>query len=288
WLKSYLDFGPDRPTWAYAVDAIIAHHTPASEENVNLAQRMNVFLQSWKTSTTKLPEDVKRMFQVAKKYNVTLDGLALSRDILPEMPIWYHIKSEGTRGLFNRGAQIKCLKLKHKVRTVGDAEQLALQTGGNRHTHRRKCACAACKEARDLGCEHPHKCFDKAKGLLKSLPEKWNPLLNKPEDEPERLYEEDEERTLFKSCLTTTGSLGDAFRIFADGDECPRTFAPDTTYPEEEEIIAYTDGLAINCGTKEAAAGAGVYFEEGDERNVSLRIPNEVGTTNQAAELIAA
>ncbi|KAF8869203.1 hypothetical protein CPB85DRAFT_1241644, partial [Mucidula mucida] len=288
WLKSYLDFGPNHPTWAAAVDAIVAHHMPASEENVDLTQRMIVFLQSWKASNTKLPDDIKRMFQTAMKYNVTLDGLALSREILREMPIWYHIKSKGMRGLFNRGVQVKCLKMRHEVRTVGDAEKLALLTGGNRHTHRQKCACDPCKEARDKGCEHPYKCFAKAKDLLNSLPEKWNPLLNKPEDEPERLHDEDEENTLFKRHLTMEGSLGNVFRIFADGNECTKTFTPDTTYPEEDEIVAYTDGSAINTGTNNATAGAGIYFGEEDDRNMSLRIPDEVGVTNQAAELVAA
>ncbi|PBK86319.1 hypothetical protein ARMGADRAFT_940902, partial [Armillaria gallica] len=52
WLRSYLNFGPERPMWAYAADVIIAHHTPTSEENVEPEQRMNIFLQLWKTSNS--------------------------------------------------------------------------------------------------------------------------------------------------------------------------------------------------------------------------------------------
>ncbi|KAF8870397.1 hypothetical protein CPB85DRAFT_1162028, partial [Mucidula mucida] len=69
------------------------------------------------------------------------------------------------------------------------------------------CACGACKEAGNLGCKHPPKCFDKAKDMLNSLPEQWNPLLNKPEDEPESLHGENNKKTMFKPHLTMKGSL---------------------------------------------------------------------------------
>ncbi|PBK83039.1 hypothetical protein ARMGADRAFT_1048523 [Armillaria gallica] len=87
WLRAYLDFSSNHPTWAYVADAIIAHHTPASEENVDLMQWINIFLQSWKTSNMRLPGDLKVLIKTAQKYNVCLDGLALSQSILCEMPI---------------------------------------------------------------------------------------------------------------------------------------------------------------------------------------------------------
>ncbi|KAK0471378.1 hypothetical protein IW261DRAFT_1299870, partial [Armillaria novae-zelandiae] len=118
WIRSYLDFSPNRPLWAYAADAVIAHNTPASEENVSLEQRSNVFLQSWKTRTNKLPEDLKSLVKTAQKYNVCLDGLAISPGIQRDMPIWYHVKSKATRRLFNSSEQVKCLKNRHKVRSV--------------------------------------------------------------------------------------------------------------------------------------------------------------------------
>ncbi len=111
WLRSYLNFGPNRPTWAYVADAIIAHHTPMSEENVDLTQRINIFLQSWKTSVIRLPEDLRSLIKTAQKYNTCLDRLALSQTILCGIPIWYHIKLRATRRLFNDSEQVKCLKL---------------------------------------------------------------------------------------------------------------------------------------------------------------------------------
>ncbi|KAE9398230.1 hypothetical protein BT96DRAFT_940358 [Gymnopus androsaceus JB14] len=46
WLQSYLDFSPERATWAYVADALIAHHVPASEANIKDHRKINIFLQS--------------------------------------------------------------------------------------------------------------------------------------------------------------------------------------------------------------------------------------------------
>ncbi|PBK85261.1 hypothetical protein ARMGADRAFT_859928, partial [Armillaria gallica] len=118
WLRSYLNMGPKRPAWAYAADAIIAYHTPSSKENVDITQRTNIFLQTWKTSMARLLADLKTMLKTAQKYNVCLDGLVLSQEICHEMPIWYHTKSKANQRLYNGGEQTKCLKMLHKIRTV--------------------------------------------------------------------------------------------------------------------------------------------------------------------------
>ncbi|KAK0227423.1 hypothetical protein EDD85DRAFT_754994, partial [Armillaria nabsnona] len=291
WLKSYLDLGPNHPIWAAAADAIIAHHTPVAEENVDFMQRTNIFLQTWKASTARLPDDLKVLLKAAQKYNVRLDGLALSRDILRKMPIWYHTKSEATRRMFNSGEQVKCLKIRHKIKTVGDAEKLAWSLGGNRHTQRGKCSCEACKYAQEqVGCKSPCKCFQKAKNMLDSLPLKWNPLSNSPAevmgDEAEEL---EGDIRIFIPHLVTTGSLADMFRIFAEEDECPNTYNPQQeTTPLDEMTMVYTDGSAIKCRTEDATASAGIFYGEDDPRNRSIWLLNEVGRTNQVSEMIGA
>ncbi len=65
WIHTYLDLSLSHPLWAYAADAIIKHHTPASEENIELEIRSNIFLQSWKTSMNKLPADLKELVKTA-------------------------------------------------------------------------------------------------------------------------------------------------------------------------------------------------------------------------------
>ena len=51
--------------------------------------------------------------------------------------------------------------------------------------------------------------------------------------------------------------------------------------------VVYTDGACVRNGKEGARAGVGVYFGEGDERNVSEPLEGEM-QTNQRAELTAA
>ncbi len=296
WIHTYLDLSLSHPLWAYAADAIIKRHTPASEENIELEIRSNIFLQSWKTSMNKLPADLKELVKTAQEYGVCLDGLAICCKIQREMPIWRHIKSKATRCLFNSGNRVKCLKNHHRVRTVGDLEKLASHLEEDRHTQCGQCSCTACLYARnELSCASPHKCFPKAKQLLDSLPLKWNPSAPLPskiiipmEDE-----EEDEQggrASFFQPRLITRGSLSDAFRIFIDSDECMEVYL----HPELEEtqprnkVVVYTDGSAMNNGSDESTAGAGVFYQNGDARNKSIQLLNEVAQMNQASEIVGA
>jgi len=54
-------------------------------------------------------------------------------------------------------------------------------------------------------------------------------------------------------------------------------------------INVYTDGGCINNGHKNAIAGCGIYFQEGDKRNTSLKLKNKANyyATNNRAELKA-
>ncbi len=52
------------------------------------------------------------------------------------------------------------------------------------------------------------------------------------------------------------------------------------------KIIIYTDGACKRNGRPDASAGIGIWFGDGDSRNVSAKIPGK--QTNQRAELLAA
>jgi hypothetical protein len=82
------------------------------------------------------------------------------------MPIWFHQKSMATRTLFTGGSQSKdviaCMKDVHKMRSTGDAENLALKLKTARHKDGKKCRCAACGAARQIGCRDPNRCFRRA------------------------------------------------------------------------------------------------------------------------------
>jgi hypothetical protein len=145
WLKSYLKFGPDRPIWAFAADELQAINILGNLDTVidrNLC--VNVFLQSWNSKRTKLPKDLDNLMKTALEHNTKMDGLAFAREVMRGMPIWYHFKSRTDRGAFNRGQETNCLKNKHKIRTVGDTENLARRLDTPGHRNRRNCACQAC------------------------------------------------------------------------------------------------------------------------------------------------
>ena len=61
---------------------------------------------------------------------------------------------------------------------------------------------------------------------------------------------------------------------------------------ETREIIVYTDGSAINNGSFKATGGSGVFFGDGDPRNISKKILQGSGSaeskvTNNICELFA-
>lgn len=53
----------------------------------------------------------------------------------------------------------------------------------------------------------------------------------------------------------------------------------------DDYIIVYTDGGCINNGKKNAIGGIGIYFNDDDSRNVSLKLKGDI--TNNVAELTA-
>ncbi|KAF9522431.1 hypothetical protein CPB83DRAFT_777105, partial [Crepidotus variabilis] len=292
WLKSYLDFGPDRPTWALVADEIIAIHPSQPDKRIDRSIRANIFLQSWKSQPTKLPVDLKRIIDLGTKYGVKLEGRAFTRKIMREMPIWHHIKSEHIRKLLN-GKESHCLRANHKVNTVGDAETIAKKLDNPRHNRRSNCACTSCKESRQLTmCKNPHKCLTRAKALLEALPGKWNPLNPQPEDhENERTRDRhlNQHAYEFDNKLSVTGNLGDAFRIFTSGEtsETPPLIRWTDDNLRGPEIKVYTDGSCIRNGDNNAEAGAGIFVTEDHRYNREIRIPDRLPQTNQTGEIIA-
>ncbi|KAJ3725102.1 hypothetical protein C8R42DRAFT_540193, partial [Lentinula raphanica] len=290
WLQSYLDLSNDRATWAYIADALIAKHVPRAYENIDEMSKINIFLQSWKTNKKDLPKDLREMITTAKKHGLRLEGLAFSREIQRQMPIWFHSKATGMSRKHNQKLA-KCLQQNHNVRTVGDAETLSKMNRTNRHTNRRNCRCTACTYIREqTNCDCPYKCYGKARELLDTLPHKWNPLKKQPEDyeNEERDNEVDENSHKFDHKLTTNGSLSNAFRIFIEGEECNEILLQEwSNIDERGPVVVYTDGSCMNNESDEASAGSGVHFPNGDYEDRAIRLPSEMRQTNQTGEIIA-
>ncbi|KAJ7761285.1 hypothetical protein B0H14DRAFT_2403749 [Mycena olivaceomarginata] len=96
-LQSYLKQGPERASWCYFVDFLLINFLEKSYLNIRPGQIMNPFLQCINipiSSKTPLPEDVKRMVLVARKYKLKFTALSLSTEIKLNLPIWKHPATE--------------------------------------------------------------------------------------------------------------------------------------------------------------------------------------------------
>lgn len=83
----------------------------------------------------------------------------------------------------------------------------------------------------------------------------------------------------------TAATIKDIFRVFTEGDM--HGAAVNTEVEPRPSIIVATDGSTFDTGTTTARAGAGIFYQEGDPRNRSLRLPPTLPQTNQAANLTA-
>lgn len=292
WLKSYLNLGPDRALWAFVADATMAAKTPISENNVNEKVRMNPLLQSWKTSTgngKNISPDIRNLISTSETLKVRPEGLAFSREILRQMPIWYHREADKKIRSLNHAATSDCLRDKHGVLLVGEAEKIARCENTAGHLPTDECECVTCNEMEEeSGCQTPHSCILKAKQLLNTLPVKWVPRKEQPEDYEKEVAEgeDDEGWITFNPNVTVHGTLADIFRIFTEGNICNNVpdLRPDDV-PIDEEIAA-TDGSCFNNGQDNASAGAGIFYEDQDPRNRAIKIPPTIIQSNQTAEMV--
>ncbi len=296
WLKAYLCMGQERPLWAFLADDILANHVPKNCRPSTRALRVNPFFQKWSPKLRGLPEELKGMLKVAKKYGVRLEGLAFSRDILKQMPLWDHEKADSRKlGRLTMPSKLRsCLIDRHEVRTVGDFVALAMALESPMHRRKASCKCAKCNHLRvTVGCENPFACASRARDMLDTLPHKWNPLKSQPEDcevrqrgTPEE-RENDEIMVTFDRNVTTYGDLGQAVRIFTEAEPVSNEQISMELEEDGRRVIVATDGSSIRNGERDAQAGAGIYVEECQRLNQSCRLPEEIEQTNQTGEMAA-
>ncbi|TRM55263.1 hypothetical protein BD626DRAFT_380426, partial [Schizophyllum amplum] len=230
WLKSYLTLGPDRPRWAYVVDALIARNISKSGPNAPDETRVNVLLQTWNANLyqqTSLPPEISHMFRVGKKYGIHLSTPEPSAALKDTMPIWYPIGQDPKKRRVYTSNECHCLQTRHAIRTAGEARALSDLLGRARHKARRNCACTECKRIRQAtGCENPHKCAQEAEYLLDNLIEKWDPrktysavrhLTKHERRKNERAHTEGKGGpVIFDPSYAARPSISDNFRIFTN------------------------------------------------------------------------
>lgn len=301
WLKSYLDFSTSRPLWAFIADDIFAR-TVTKDCSVKVRElRRNPFLQDWRPKLAELPDTLREMFKIGVKYGIRPEGLAFGRSILREMPMWYHWYAEKPRVRRLASARCnatKCLRDNHKARSVGDFETLAVLLTDPSHDARGHitCECDGCilMTLQD-GCEHPHKCAERAVAFLATLPAKWDPRGEHPEDFEDAWHEHTiqagevlgDDLVPFDKRLTEKGNLGETFRIFTDGEVCNRLPAVYNDEDQSEVVTVATDGSCLRNGQTDACAGAGVFVADGHRLNQAVRLPACIEQTNQTGEAVA-
>ncbi|TBU36216.1 hypothetical protein BD309DRAFT_985100 [Dichomitus squalens] len=239
-----------------------------------------------------LPQPVKALITTAKKFGVRMDGLAVARNILRELPMWFHAHADPetmAKLAANTLRETKCLKAAHRISTVGEFETLAACKAEPGHVDSDHCRCLICKTHRSgTGCRHPHSCFARAESIMDTLPPKWDPRTPQPEDYEQAPEEADEEENYvpFDPRITVHGTIVDTFRIFTETTP-PGLVPPDTRIEQDRPLLTVgTDGSCLNNSERNAQAGAGVFVEPGHPANRSVRLPTELEQSNQTGELV--
>ena len=122
WLKKYLAPLTERPIWAFVTDQIVFKYTQKTPA-VNDRNKINWVLQTWDITNTKerkIPDYIKEMLKNGRKYNIGYDTIVAGKDQRRKMPLWHHV---GVLDNYSWNKKLaSCLRLTHKIRTVGDLE----------------------------------------------------------------------------------------------------------------------------------------------------------------------
>ncbi|KAI9065871.1 hypothetical protein FKP32DRAFT_1566910, partial [Trametes sanguinea] len=297
WLRDYLSAGDDRPWWAMVADDIMARVVPKqlSPGVKERGTRINTFTQDWHPKEKALPEDLRAIISVARRYGLHQDGLAVGRSALRAMPMWGHKLADqvSLRKLSAESAVTRCLKRNHRALTVGDFELLVDSLNEEAHRPNRSCDCEGCERMIvEQRCSDPNRCYERAKRLMDTLPPKWDPRGRHPEDyeELERRSDENDDPAVeaFDRRVTEKGTLADTFRIFSDGRPASGERMDVSVASVCGSMTVATDGSCVRNGEEDAIAGAGVQVTEGGDQAVAMRVPARLKQSNQVGEAVAA
>ncbi|KAL4255512.1 hypothetical protein AB1N83_014246 [Pleurotus pulmonarius] len=289
WVKEYLKL-QDRPLWTYFADRILAQNARKSDENVPLDLRVNMFLQNWRAklggASESCPKELKSMVSTALKYGTRIEAINLTQSVLENMPIWFHARENSRLRKAATSSASICLRNKHNVKTVGDAVTTASCLNDPEHRKSKKCKCQGCKGARDnYKCTHPDSCFKRARQLLNTLPQKWDP--RKANIQAPGYEAHHEGWQTFNKQLTTVSNIQDVFRVFTEGDTHDEPIQDEEIDIPQETIRVATDGSCLEASTTTASAGAGIFYGMNDARNMAIRVPRHWAQTNQTGEMTA-
>lgn len=306
WLKEYMKLGRERPRWAYLADALIARAVAAASKSVDWDARVNYFLQTWNVSTRQsagLPEHLRRLVKAASVHGMRLELPKPAEDLKKELPIFYHIGGANGRCTENSPA-LRCLRERHRVRTVADCAAAAdhLNRSRTNHVPRRNCECTDCdSDRRRLGCDNPHRCALAAVKRLRKLRPKWHPdtnhindglTLTKRRKKKNTEAMQTRDRVIFDPSITSDPTVEGAMRIFVPDEDTQQDGAAAATRPPkpyavpDREVEVYTAGVCKDMGKTNARGGCGLWFGQEDRRNEACTLPGRT-QTKHAAEIYA-
>ncbi len=298
WARSYLNYGHDRPVWAFVVDDICARTVTVDCPIKDRRVRMNMFMQKWRPKVSALPRCLQNMIRTCEKYGLRPEGVAFSRNMIRSMPMWYHREADPTKAkkLARASKVVSCMRDKHRLRTVGDFESFTMNFHAPGHLDRPSCKCGGCALVRQIvGCEHPSACAKRAREFLDLLPPKWDPRGSHPADYEEETHQElldlqaelGDDLVLFDRRVTERGQLGEIFRVFTTGEVCNELPDMSMQVSHMNAMTVATDGSCLQNGQTNAQAGAGVYFGPDHPMNLSVRLPPDILQSNQTGEAVA-
>ncbi|EJD46549.1 hypothetical protein AURDEDRAFT_63155 [Auricularia subglabra TFB-10046 SS5] len=220
WLGQLMKTSQDRPKWCYVADEIVRlrmigdHKKRIPDDSVT-----NPFVQAWRTNTQRIPNMLKQVVRVAKKYDLVVDDPLMPNSMKEEMVIWSHPALLHPDMLSDVDDEYKCLRKNHAVRTVEHLVEIA-ELDDSEHESTPDCACDNCVTDRVEGCTAPHACQATAEALLCDISEKWNPSNPSVSAEcpgwtrDEARVESPESEKTFKRQDPSKGRLQDYTRIF--------------------------------------------------------------------------
>ena len=220
------------------------------------------------------------MIKIAHKHGVRLEAIHPAEQVKNDLPAIRNIQTKSTvkpDTLCDKFG--KCIRDKHNARSLKDVTDLTKNIPVS-HRRNRKCRCMKCAKIRwdsNYTCKHPNKCIERARELLNSMKDKWNPTCSQPPEfftnpTPEEVGSipdptlEETIHTLNPFRVETT--LKDCFRVFTDDSQPPPEMtlrAPRTQSFKYRPVEIYTDGSYINNGETNARAGGGIWFSENNE-----------------------
>lgn len=310
WLQSYLKLDESRPIWALVADTIFSNNVPGELKSLanNPNARINQYLQTWHSWINKsshgedknpsILQDLREMLKVGKKYGVRLEAINPELEARAKMPAIRNIQTkELDKPNTLNDKYGKCIRDKHEARSLKEITALSENVPRN-HKKNKVCKCTKCTSIRrdtNRKCKHPNKCIERAAALINTLKDKWNPTIALPPDflthpEPDEIGPKSDLETMEVTYtidpFSSQSLLKDCFRVFTN-QEPPQimvTRAPKTPLFQAPELIIYTDGSCYDNGEDTACAGSGIWYNDNNPRNTSLRVPH-TDQSNQTGKL---